>query len=505
MKQMISSLMMAVLAQVCMGCGEEAPTRYMPQDFVTVGPAYSVIEKNESVQLRATMTTADGETQNITDVVTWASANEAVATVSKGQVTGVREGTCEISASFEGMVRSVFVTVEPTLMRLEIAPYDAVTAPYAQAELYAVGIFDDESKRDVTNEATWVSVDPSIVSVAGGGRFTGHHPGDVQVNAIFDRRGAMPHTLTVEDASLDSMSIGVPFQTLPVGKTMRLSAMGSFDAGGADLVQEISTVVTWEIAAAVGEKPVAEISNDGLLTGLHPGSVDIIARWSHGGVARTSKVAVDIDEYELTAIAIHHDGDELDLFQMPLTGEPADLTVQGIFKSKQGAMIPWDITSEIKWKLDGKTIRRFGSSIHPYKPGKTQLDATISVKNADGELVPFTDTITVDVVDAPLQDITITERNPRSPDPSGTQQPFTARATFSDSINELVQDVTAAAIWETDKPNYVVIDNIGPDVGVAQIIAQPSPGEETTTVTVHARYRGSDGTYTLSLPPAAGE
>ena len=61
--------------------------------------------------LTATVTLSSGDTQDVTSSATWASTDEAVATVSGGTVTAVGVGECTVSATYQGLSADCEVTV----------------------------------------------------------------------------------------------------------------------------------------------------------------------------------------------------------------------------------------------------------------------------------------------------------------------------------------------------------------------------------------------------------
>lgn len=75
-----------------------------------------------SEQLTATVTLSSGATQNVTSQATWASSDEAVATVSGGLVTAVAVGTCEVTATYEGLSGTCSVTVTDPAEALSVSP-----------------------------------------------------------------------------------------------------------------------------------------------------------------------------------------------------------------------------------------------------------------------------------------------------------------------------------------------------------------------------------------------
>ncbi len=77
---------------------------------IDITPPSVSVGKGQTQQLTATATYSDSTTANVTGSVAWLSDDTATATVISGLLTGVEEGTTEISASLDG-VTSDRVTV----------------------------------------------------------------------------------------------------------------------------------------------------------------------------------------------------------------------------------------------------------------------------------------------------------------------------------------------------------------------------------------------------------
>ena len=73
---------------------------------IAVTPSNPSISPSKTQQFTATGTYSDGSTKNITTTVTWASSNNAVATIgtSTGLATGMTAGTSQITATLGGVV-----------------------------------------------------------------------------------------------------------------------------------------------------------------------------------------------------------------------------------------------------------------------------------------------------------------------------------------------------------------------------------------------------------------
>jgi hypothetical protein len=81
---------------------------------ITVTPATATISVGAPVQLKATATMSDGSTQDVTSTCNWQSANQDLATVGAGLVTGVSAGPVKILATSGTVGGSAAITVTPS-------------------------------------------------------------------------------------------------------------------------------------------------------------------------------------------------------------------------------------------------------------------------------------------------------------------------------------------------------------------------------------------------------
>lgn len=78
---------------------------------IAVAPASAELNVAQTIQLRATAAYSDGTSHDVTNDTSWSSSNAAVATVSAGLVSAVREGGAIVDAAFRGFSATVQVTV----------------------------------------------------------------------------------------------------------------------------------------------------------------------------------------------------------------------------------------------------------------------------------------------------------------------------------------------------------------------------------------------------------
>jgi hypothetical protein len=161
--------------------------RGTPESIEVLSPSDSV-PAGLTVQLVATITYQGGYTEdNPTDVLTWGTSDEAVATISQtGEVTGVTEGTALITAELNGVTSAAFeLEVGPAI--LQSIALGTMQIGANEYQVTATGTYSDASQRDITEDVTWEQVDGEAYgTVDETGRLTVISLGPVTVRASLD-------------------------------------------------------------------------------------------------------------------------------------------------------------------------------------------------------------------------------------------------------------------------------------------------------------------------------
>jgi len=206
----------------------------------------------------------DGTSENLTNEVTWLSSDPDVAVVNdsdrKGKVTTKGIGSTQITALTQGVLGAVNLTITGAkLTAIQVEP-QRPSIPWAyvsKAQFYAIGIFADGSKEDLTEVVTFSSSDSSLLTLIPAGADAGlaspAAAGTVTVTARTQGvSGSTPvflnsNSLTVMDthpkraqrASTDGVS---------------LTAVGLFSDYS---LLDISSLVTWSSSST----SLAQVSN----------------------------------------------------------------------------------------------------------------------------------------------------------------------------------------------------------------------------------------------------
>jgi len=251
---------------------------------IAVTPANPNVFAGQTDQFTAIGTFSDNSTQNLTTQVTWASANNSVATISnasgsQGLATAVAPGTSTISATLDGVNGSTVMTVviPATLQSITVTPANP-SIPIGEVQPFtAIGTYSDNSTHDLTSQVTWASANTSVATISNAsispGVATGLATGTSTITATFDGISGTT-VLTVTPVILEMIMLTPLATSIEVGGTVQYMAMGMYSDNS---MKDFTSQVTW----ASSLTSVATISNapgsQGLATGVAAGTSIISA------------------------------------------------------------------------------------------------------------------------------------------------------------------------------------------------------------------------------------
>jgi len=273
----------------------------IPVASVAVSPTSGSVPAGQTLQLAATPKDAGGNPLS-GRVVTWASSNTAVATVSgSGLVTGVAAGSATITATSEGQRGQAAITVTGTVTNPGTVADLAVTGvtdssvtlaftevtdgtgqPASYDVRWAAGTLVWAAATDVARGSCAVPMGGTSIgarrscTVVGLAASTGYQfqlvafRGTLNVNAVF---GGLSNVVsgrtTASTAPVATVTVSPASASVPVGQTLQLTATPK-DASGTPLS---GRVVTW----ASGSLAVATVTGNGLVSGVTAGMATITA------------------------------------------------------------------------------------------------------------------------------------------------------------------------------------------------------------------------------------
>jgi uncharacterized protein YjdB len=254
----------------------------VPVASVTVSPAAPSVLMGQTVQLTATPKDANGNTLT-GRVVTWATSNAGVATVSgSGLVTSVAAGTATLTATSEGKSGTAALTVSTVpVATVTVTPASPSIRVGGTAQLTATPK-DSAGNVLIGRAVTWTTSAAGVATVSASGLVSGVGAGSATITATSEgKSGTAAVSVTLAPVATVTVSPAAP--SLVIGGAVQLTATTKDSAGNV----LSGRVVTWTTSAA----GVATVSASGLVSGVAVGSATITAMSE--GKSGTATVAVN--------------------------------------------------------------------------------------------------------------------------------------------------------------------------------------------------------------------
>lgn len=277
---------------------------------IAITPANTSVAKGVAVTYKATGTYTDSTTQDITKTVTWASTDDAIATVSnaegsQGQAATSGTGTTSITAKQGDITGTTQLTVTAaTLVSVAVTPATPSIPKGTNQQFTATGTYTDDSTVDLTATATWSSSSTAVATIGNAagihGLATSVAPGTTTISAVSGTGGAArtgTTTLTVTPAELQSIAVTPASANVVVGYVQQYVATGSYaDGTSKDITEEVSWTSFTDSVATVSNTA----GSRGQATGVSAGSTSI--RATLGGKSASADIVVSVGT--LTSIAV---------------------------------------------------------------------------------------------------------------------------------------------------------------------------------------------------------
>ncbi|MDO5295217.1 MAG: Ig-like domain-containing protein [bacterium] len=337
-ESLVCLLLIALLGNM-VGCSDSENRLYRysgggaSSDLVRldITPKKARVPQGMTVQLQALGTYKDGTTSDITNRVTWSSADITIASVKDGLVSGASLGETQIGASAEGGL-SAYVSVTVS---------DAVPLGYsvdaggheiqdvlpiisgASEPLHVIAQMSDGTSADITSEIKWVCEPEGIVSVDADGHITALKPGTATVKAISSDGQVVAQFQTVVSApELVSLNLDrAVLQLLPNTSEAIEATAGYGDGTSVNVNGKVKWFSSDTSVASVSVEENGGAQPKAIIRGLKAGKATITAVFGEF----SSSCAVEVQEATLVSIAFTQDGIEV------IAGLTSALSVEGTY------------------------------------------------------------------------------------------------------------------------------------------------------------------------------
>jgi hypothetical protein len=196
---------------------------------------------------------------------------------------------------------------EGVLLGILVSPQDVIVPLGGDVQLYATGLYDDRSSRDLTAFVEWRSSEMGVVEVSNQldkeGVLHGSTTGQAQIEAVMYGIVSVPVRVMVTDADLVGLTLEPNSISLEKGQTLQLAAVAAYSDGGRG---DATTQVRW----VTSDGTVATLSASGILEAVGKGDAEIYAKM---GDVTSAIVPVEVIN---SGVA--------DLYVQDLTLEPGD-------------------------------------------------------------------------------------------------------------------------------------------------------------------------------------
>ena len=445
---------------------------------LTIIPESNKTPVGIALALRVEASYSDETTLDVTNQAVWVSSNTDIAEVSNnGALASKQVGAVDISASFDGYNASIRIEItEAVLSSITVEPTgEFETFVGSVFNVVASGTYSDGSSRVITSLVNWDSSNTSVATVSNHsttpGQVTTLAVGSTVVSASFNNITSSLD-LNVRELVLESISIATQPLTdastgqksyssqvlpsygrsetaenysLPLGKTVQLYAIGTFENGD---VADVTSNVTWSVENTEIAQLVDPSTQPGLIKGRSLGDTKIIASTA----TVQGSFSLIITPALLEKLSITNDWSELftgDTLQAKAEGEYSDGTVN-------------DVTNDVTWQSSNPAILTVTNnnsdkgSVFGLSAGSANLTITL-----DG--INTTKQITVKENKAETLTISTSDNSELY---IGDKKQFLAEVLFSNGSNV---DVTNSTVWESSDPRVIIVGNEAGERG--QVIA----------------------------------
>lgn len=393
-------------------------------------------------QFTAIGTYSDQSTKDITASVAWNSSNTNIASISGGgMAAALALGSLSISATLDSITGSTSVNIQaPTLLSISILPDTPTIAVTTTLQFHALGNYSDGSVQNVTRQVTWASSNTAVAQILPSGDSKGMGAGSSTISATLGSISGST-TLTVTNATIVSINVMPPSQTIAVGTTLGFTASGRFSDGS---VQNITDDVTF----SSDNTGVATIDNNtDLATAVSPGTANISATFN--GV--TGSAPLMVTSATISSISVTPATAELapnSFVDLTATATLSDGTTQ-------------DITADVTWTSSDPSVAAVDNtgSVGGVSAGNATITAQFGAVSGTSAIL----------VNPQLTGIKITPASASIAAQTGFQ--FSAIGTFADGTT---QDLTDFVLWTSSAPSVATVsagDANGLSAGTSTIVA----------------------------------
>lgn len=402
----------------------------------------------------------DNTTLDVSAFSHWATNNEDVIAINRGNVTAVGIGDSFIHASLNGIDSNALeiIVTNSTLTELHISPASLRVAKGSTVKYQAQAIFSDHSTQNVTNQVNWFSQITGLVE------FTENQAQALKVGetiitaSMLGIQSTEKAKLNITDSSMVSLQITPAINTLSVGSQFFYTALARYLDGS---TQDVTQNVQWRSS----EPQVAEVIA-GYSHTLDIGSTQVSA---HYQTITSNTAQLEVNSSYLTTLQISPP-----LFDLALNTSE-DIHVYATYSDESTR----DVTQWVTWNINSsETAAILDKKVLGLKAGDTQFTAHFNQSTSNTAKVNVKETALTSLQITPaIHTMTV-----------GDEVDYKVTATFEDESN---QDVTHLVLWKIKDHNIAGVEQgktVGHGIGNTPVEAHLAEQEASATLYIADKY-----------------
>lgn len=271
-------------------------------DSISLSLVATTISAGVMGQVNATANYSDGSTEDITSITNFSVDDSSIAIVSngvdeQGRINSLAAGAVSITGDYNGETSSILLTVSNSnLVSITVQTGNSLLSQGINAYFTAIGIYDDGSNVDITNNVTWSVSNASYGSISNGNSnkglyfntFVGGSTSSLTISAdLGGTTGSLD--ILLAPGSISSISINPSSAIMNENMNTDFKAFAHFSDGAS---VEITNIATW-VSSDVG---IAVVSNGkidaGRVSSLSEGLANVEVQYN-GLTSSQSTINVD--------------------------------------------------------------------------------------------------------------------------------------------------------------------------------------------------------------------
>jgi uncharacterized cupredoxin-like copper-binding protein len=451
-------------------------------DMLLIDPQEIEIGAGEETEITVQALYPEGSGKYMEDVTltaTYSLNPTGIASVEKGVITGLKEGTAELTISYGELGKTVSITVisgsddlVPDMLLID--PQEIEIGAGEETEITVQALYPEGSGKymeDVTLTATY-SLNPTGIASVEKGVITGLKEGTAELTISYGELGKTVSITVIsgsDDLVPDMLLIDPQEIEIGAGEETEITVQALYPEGSGKYMEDVTLTATYSL----NPTGIASVEK-GVITGLKEGTAELTI--SYGELGKTVSITVISGSDDLVPDMLLIDPQEIEIG----AGEETEITVQALYPEGSGKYME-DVTLTATYSLNPTGIASVEKGvITGLKEGTAEL--TISYgelgKTVSITVISGSDDLVPDMLLIDPQEIEIG---------AGEETEITVQALYPEGSGKYMEDVTLTATYSLNPTGIASVEKgviTGLKEGTAELTISYGELGKTVSITV---------------------